>query len=115
MSRIDDLAFSLPAALLPDSHNHERQRPVVGVGLMTYYDRRSTSEHGETIYREYLEKLADFVTRLLEHNPFASKAPRYIRARLFKYEFTTEEEHRTTGAWWKRREIGEYLPEVSLP
>ena len=62
-----DLAFSLPAALLPDSHNHERQRPVVGVGLMTYYDRRSTSEHGETIYREYLEKLADFVTRLLEH------------------------------------------------
>jgi len=55
------------------------------------------------------------VTHLLDHNPFASKAPRYIRARLFKYEFTTEEEHRATGAWWKRREIGEYLPEVSLP
>ena len=55
------------------------------------------------------------VTRLLERNPFASKAPRYIRAKLFKYEFTTQEEHRATGAWWKRREIGEYLPEVSLP
>jgi predicted DCC family thiol-disulfide oxidoreductase YuxK len=55
------------------------------------------------------------VTHLLDHNPFASKAPRYIRARLFKYEFTTEEEHRATGTWWKRREIGEYLPEVSLP
>ena len=55
------------------------------------------------------------VTHLLKHDPFASKAPRYIRAKLFKYEFTTEEEHRATGAWWKRREIGEYLPEVSLP
>jgi predicted DCC family thiol-disulfide oxidoreductase YuxK len=54
-------------------------------------------------------------TRLLERNPFATKAPRYIRAKLFKYEFTTQEEHRATGAWWKRREIGEYLPEVSLP
>jgi predicted DCC family thiol-disulfide oxidoreductase YuxK len=54
------------------------------------------------------------VTRLLEHNPFASKAPRYIRATLFKYEFTTKEEHHATGAWWKRREIVEYLPEVSL-
>ena len=55
------------------------------------------------------------VTRLLARNPFASKAPRYVRAKLFKYEFTTEAEHRATGAWWRRREIGEYLPEVSLP
>jgi polysaccharide pyruvyl transferase WcaK-like protein len=63
-----DLAFSLPAALMPGGSSEEGQRPVVGVGLMTYYDRRSTSEHGETIYREYLGKLATFVTWLLEHN-----------------------------------------------
>ena len=54
------------------------------------------------------------VTRLLARNPFADKPPKYVRAVLFKYQFTTSEEHRTTGAWWKRREIGEFFPEASL-
>jgi len=54
------------------------------------------------------------VTRLLARNPFPDKPPRYLRAILYKYEFTSSEEHRATGAWWKRREIGEYFPEVSL-
>jgi hypothetical protein len=54
------------------------------------------------------------VTRLLARNPFGDKPPRYIRAILYKYEFTSSEDHRATGAWWKRREIGEYFPEVSL-
>jgi lipase maturation factor 1 len=54
------------------------------------------------------------VTRLLARNPFPDKPPKYIRATLFKYQFTTSEEHRTTGAWWKRREIGEFFPEASL-
>ena len=55
------------------------------------------------------------VTHLLAQNPFPEKAPKYIRARLFQYEFTSRAEHRATGAWWKRREVGEYLPEASLP
>ncbi|HKS32060.1 MAG TPA: lipase maturation factor family protein [Chthoniobacterales bacterium] len=54
------------------------------------------------------------VTRLLAHNPFPDKPPKYVRAVLFQYQFTTSEEHRTTGAWWKRREIGEFFPEASL-
>jgi hypothetical protein len=54
------------------------------------------------------------VTRLLEHNPFPANPPRYVRARLYEYRFTTLEEHRTTGAWWKREESGEYLPAISL-
>jgi lipase maturation factor 1 len=54
------------------------------------------------------------VTRLLAHNPFPDKPPKYIRAVLFKYQFTSSEEHRTTGAWWERREIGEFFPEASL-
>ena len=54
------------------------------------------------------------VTRLLARNPFPDKPPRYVRAILFKYQFTTSEEHRATGAWWKRREIGEFFPEASL-
>jgi hypothetical protein len=54
------------------------------------------------------------VTRLLARNPFPDKPPRYVRAILFKYQFTTSEERRTTGAWWKRREIGEFFPEATL-
>jgi predicted DCC family thiol-disulfide oxidoreductase YuxK len=54
------------------------------------------------------------VTRLLGRNPFPDKPPRYVRAILFKYQFATSEEHRATGAWWKRREIGEFFPEASL-
>ena len=54
------------------------------------------------------------VTRLLERNPFPETPPRYVRARLYEYRFTTWEEHRATGAWWKREESGEYLPAISL-
>jgi lipase maturation factor 1 len=54
------------------------------------------------------------VARLLERNPFPNAPPRYVRATLFEYRFTTSEEHRATGAWWKREERGEYLPAVSL-
>ncbi len=54
------------------------------------------------------------VSRLLAHNPFPDQPPRYIRASFYRYRFTTAEERRQTGAWWKRRELGEYLPTVSL-
>jgi predicted DCC family thiol-disulfide oxidoreductase YuxK len=54
------------------------------------------------------------VSRLLVHNPFPDKPPRYIRASFYRYRFTTVEEHRQSGTWWKRRELGEYLPTVSL-
>ena len=54
------------------------------------------------------------VTHLLARNPFPDKPPKYVRAVLFKYQFTTSEERRATGAWWKRREIGEFFPEASL-
>src|SRR5205809_1579458 len=54
------------------------------------------------------------VTRLLARNPFPEKPPKYVRAILYKYQFTTSEERRATGAWWKRREIGEFFPEATL-
>jgi lipase maturation factor 1 len=54
------------------------------------------------------------VSRLLAHNPFPDQPPRYIRASFYRYRFTTTEEHRQSGAWWKRQELGEYLPAVSL-
>jgi lipase maturation factor 1 len=54
------------------------------------------------------------VTGLLGHNPFPDKPPHYIRAMFYRYRFTTTEERRQTGAWWKRQELREYLPTISL-
>ena len=54
------------------------------------------------------------VNGLLAHNPFPDKPPRYVRAMFYRYRFTTLSEFRHTGAWWKRQELREYLPTVSL-
>ncbi|HJX98630.1 MAG TPA: lipase maturation factor family protein [Chthoniobacterales bacterium] len=54
------------------------------------------------------------VAALFEKNPFPEAPPRYIRASFYRYRFTNADEHRQTGAWWKREELGEYLPSVSL-
>jgi hypothetical protein len=54
------------------------------------------------------------VTNLLERNPFPKNPPRYVRAILYDYHFTTAAERSATGAWWKREERGIYLPRVSL-
>ena len=53
------------------------------------------------------------VTGLLAHDPFPDKPPHYIRAMFYRYRFTTPEERRQTGAWWKRQELREYLPTIS--
>jgi predicted DCC family thiol-disulfide oxidoreductase YuxK len=54
------------------------------------------------------------VIALFAKNPFPKAPPHWIRATIYRYRFTTAEEHRQTGAWWKRQELGEYLPSVSL-
>ncbi len=54
------------------------------------------------------------VTSLLKRNPFPKNPPRYIRAILYDYHFTTVAERSATGAWWKREERGIYLPRASL-
>jgi hypothetical protein len=51
---------------------------------------------------------------LLQSNPFPEHPPRYVRASLYRYRFTTPEEHRRTGEWWKREFIGPYFPSVTL-
>ena len=63
---------------------------------------------------EELLKGSPPVIGLLERNPFPDKPPRYMRAMFYDYRFTTAEERRQTGAWWKRRELREYVPTVSL-
>lgn len=52
------------------------------------------------------------VIQLLATNPFPN-GPAYVRARFYRYRFTSSDERHRTGAWWKREELGEYLPTVS--
>lgn len=54
------------------------------------------------------------VNDLFANNPFPDKRPRYVRAMFYRYRFTTLDELRLTGAWWKREELREYLPTLSL-
>src|SRR4029077_6118387 len=61
-----DLAFSFPKTKLPVRGNHRASKPVVGVGLISYFGRRGTSENGDATYRAYLEKLSSFVAWLIE-------------------------------------------------
>jgi hypothetical protein len=53
--------------------------------------------------------------KLLRHNPFADAPPAYVRARLYRYRFTTPQERRATGAWWHRTYIGVFVPPTRLP
>ncbi len=50
--------------------------------------------------------------KLLRHNPFPHTPPTWVRARFYRYRFTTWRERRQTGAWWVRTLVGDYLPPV---
>jgi lipase maturation factor len=68
-------------------------------------------------FSELLVKLleADAATlSLLRSNPFPDHAPRWIRAQLYLYRFTSPEERRQNGQWWNRRLVAPYFPAVSL-
>lgn len=52
--------------------------------------------------------------KLLRHNPFPDRPPACIRARYYRYRYTTRRQRRETGAWWDRRLVGEYLQPLAL-
>ena len=53
------------------------------------------------------------VLRLFQANPFGQAPPRYVRAVLWQYWFTSMDEKRRTGNWWKRELLGLYAPEIT--
>lgn len=50
------------------------------------------------------------VLLLFAGNPFPNGPPRQLRAVLWQYWFTTPEEKRATGMWWRREQLGIYAP-----
>jgi len=76
-----------------------------------------SSRYGERWFVPFLIKLLEGdrpTLALLRSNPFPDRPPRFVRARLYRYRFTTAKERRETGAWWSRTLIGEYMPPVTL-
>jgi len=53
------------------------------------------------------------VLALFQANPFGQAPPRYMRAVLWQYWFTSMDEKRRTGNWWKRELLGLYAPEIT--
>lgn len=52
------------------------------------------------------------VIGLFRSDPFDGRAPRYVRAVLWQYWFTTLAEKRQTGDWWTRKLLGLYAPAI---
>jgi hypothetical protein len=52
------------------------------------------------------------VLGLLRHDPFGGERPTAVRARRYRYRYTTRAERRETGAWWHRDLVGEFAGPV---
>jgi hypothetical protein len=52
------------------------------------------------------------VLSLFRGNPFPTQPPKYVRAVLWQYWFTSLAEKHATGNWWKRELLGLYAPVV---
>jgi hypothetical protein len=52
------------------------------------------------------------VLSLFRENPFPQKAPRQVRAVLWRYWFTSMAEKREKGLWWRRQFLGLYAPTI---
>ncbi|MGC1618796.1 MAG: lipase maturation factor family protein [Candidatus Acidiferrum sp.] len=54
------------------------------------------------------------VLALFAANPFPTAPPRYVRAVLWQYWFTSMTEKREHGLWWRRQFLGLYAPAIEL-
>lgn len=83
--------------------------------LMWFAAFSSPSQH--PWFLSFLEKLLEGdkpVLGLLRYNPFPDDPPKFVRALLYEYRFTTPEERTKSGAVWSRKLIGLYFPPASL-
>jgi hypothetical protein len=52
------------------------------------------------------------VLQLFAGNPFPRTPPRYVRAVLWQYWFTSMAEKHASGKWWRRQLLGTYAPTI---
>jgi lipase maturation factor len=53
------------------------------------------------------------VLALFKGDPFGLTTPKMVRAVLWQYWFTSMDEKRRTGNWWRREYLGLYAPEIT--
>jgi hypothetical protein len=53
------------------------------------------------------------VLALFNADPFAGTPPKFVRAVIWEYWFTSMAEKRATGMWWRRKFLGLYAPELT--
>ena len=73
--------------------------------------------YGEGWFLPFLGRLLEgdpAILRLLRRNPFPNRPPRYVRARLFHYRYSTWHELRESGAWWVRTPAGMFAGPLRL-
>src|SRR5919198_4580787 len=73
--------------------------------------------YGEGWFVRFLGRLLmndPLVVGLIRRNPFPDEPPAVIRARLYRYRYSTWTERRASGVWWVRELIGEYFPALRL-
>ncbi|MFG3101077.1 lipase maturation factor family protein [Streptomyces sp. NPDC048182] len=74
--------------------------------------------YADTWFTVFVERLLEndpATLGLLRRSPFPPDAPpRFVRARLFRYRYTTWRELRETGACWERTYVREFLPPTRL-
>ncbi|HXH30650.1 MAG TPA: lipase maturation factor family protein [Bacteriovoracaceae bacterium] len=54
------------------------------------------------------------ILKLLKDNPFTGAPPTFVRARFYRYNFTSSAEYKSSNNLWKRKYLGDFLPPVSL-
>lgn len=73
--------------------------------------------YAEPWFRTLAQRLLEgdqHVSRLLRRDPFAGEPPRFVRALVYRYRFTTRAERKQTRDWWVREPAGEFLSPVTL-
>jgi len=73
------------------------------------HDQPWRSEWTRAFLRRLLEG-SPSVLGLLRENPFPDQPPRFVRAMVALYRFSTPEERDGSGAWWQRGEPQLFLP-----
>ena len=76
-----------------------------------YHPRSRNAQWMSNLVRGLLEN-DPVALSFFEENPFPDQSPKFVRAALYHYEFTTAEEKRESGNWWKRERQGLWLPTI---
>jgi predicted DCC family thiol-disulfide oxidoreductase YuxK len=66
------------------------------------------------LFMQRLLENSPAVIALLGNNPFPHEPPKYVRAVVYDYRFSSPEEKEKTGAWWVRQPEGVYYPPIAL-